>query len=64
MRLLLKDRYDSISKIKVNSPILIMHGKKMISLSLWEKSYSKNSPKHSYFTLNDDHMMEFNRFIE
>ena len=34
----------------------------MISfLSLCEKLFEEvNSPKHSYFTLNDDHMMEFN----
>ena len=64
VRLLLKDRYDSISKIKkVNSPILIMHGKKddIVPFSMGKKLFEEaNSPKHSYFTLNDDHMMEFN----
>jgi len=61
---LLKDRYDSISKIKmVNSPILIMHGEKddvvpfFMGKELFEKA---NSPKESYFTPDDDHMMEFN----
>ena len=62
--LLLKDRYDSKSKIKkINSPILIMHGKKdnivpqIMGLELFEKA---NNPKFSYFPDNDDHMMEYN----
>ncbi len=61
---LLKDKYDSISKIKmVYSPILIMHGEQddvvpfFMGKELFEKA---NSPKHSYFTPDDDHMMEFN----
>ena len=64
VKLLLKDRYDSISKIKmVNIPILVMHGEKddVIPFSMGKELFKKaNSPKHSYFTLNDDHMMEFN----
>ncbi len=64
VRLLLKDRFDSISKIKmINTPILIMHGKKdeVIPFSMGKELFEKaNSPKHSYFTTNDDHMMEFN----
>ncbi len=64
VRLLLKDKYDSISKIKMISiPIMIMHGKKddvvpfSMGIELFEKA---NSPKYSYFTSEDDHMMEFN----
>ena len=62
--ILLKDRYDSISKIKhITTPILIMHGKKdnivpqKMGLELYEKA---NQPKFSYFPENDDHMMEYN----
>ena len=64
VKLLLKDRYDSISKIKmVNSPILIMHGKKddIVPFSMGIELLDKaNNPKHSYFTSDDGHMMEFN----
>ena len=48
---------------KINSPILIMHGKKdnivpqIMGLELFEKA---NNPKFSYFPDNDDHMMEYN----
>ena len=64
VKLLLKDRYDSISKIKmINNPILIMHGKKddVVPFSMGKELFEKaNRPKHSYFTSDDDHMMEFN----
>ena len=64
VKLLLKDRYDSINKIKmINTPILIMHGKKddVVPFSMGKELFEKaNSPKHSYFTSDDDHMMEFN----
>ncbi len=65
--LLLKDRYDSKSKIKkINSPILIMHGKKdnivpqKMGLQLFENA---NNPKFSYFPDEDDHMMEYNNVL-
>ena len=64
VKLLLKDRYDSINKIqKIKSPILIMHGKKddVVPFSMGKELFDKaNDPKHSYFTSIDDHMMEFN----
>ena len=64
VRLLLKDRYDSISKIKmIDYPVLIMHGKKddVTPFSMGKELFEKaNNPKHSYFTSDDDHMMEFN----
>ena len=64
VKFLLKDRYDSISKIKkINSPILIMHGRKddIVPFFMGKKLFEKaNSPKDSYFTDSDDHMMEFN----
>ncbi len=62
--LLLRDRYDSKSKIKdIKTPILIMHGKmdnivpQKMGLELFEKA---NNPKYSYFPDKDDHMMEYN----
>ena len=64
VKFLLKDRYDSIGKIKmINTPILIMHGEKddVIPISMGKELFEKaNNPKHSYFTSEDDHMMEFN----
>ena len=64
VNLLLRDRYDSKSKIKnIKSPVLIMHGKmdnivpQRMGLELFEKA---NNPKFSYFPENDDHMMEYN----
>ena len=64
VKLLLKDRYDSISKIKmIHTPILIMHGKKddVVPFSMGKELFEKaNNPKQSYFTTEDDHMMEFN----
>ena len=60
---LLKDKYDSKSKIKdIKIPILIMHGKmdnivpQKMGLELFEKA---NNPKFNYFPENDDHMMEY-----
>ena len=64
VNLLLRDRYDSKSKIKdIKTPILIMHGKmdnivpQKMGLELFEKA---NNPKYSYFPEEDDHMMEYN----
>jgi len=61
---LLRDRYDSKSKIKdIKTPILIMHGKmdnivpQKMGLKLFEKA---NNPKFNYFPESDDHMMEYN----
>ena len=62
--LLIKDRYDSLKKIKnINIPILVMHGKKddVVPLKMGVELFDKaNQPKFSYFSENDDHMMEFN----
>ena len=67
VRFLLKDRFDSINKIKmVKNPILIMHGKKddVVPFSMGKELFEKaNNPKDSYFTSNDDHMMEFNSLL-
>jgi len=62
--LLLKDKYESIKKIKnINIPILIMHGEvdNVVPFYMGKKMYElANHPKYSYFTKYDDHMMEFN----
>ena len=65
IKLLLKDRYDSISKIKtINSPILIMHGEKDDIVPFqWEKNYLNKLMILNILILHkttDDHMMEFN----
>ena len=64
VKLLLKDKYDSINKIKIiKTPILIMHGMKddIVPFSMGKELFEKaNNPKYSYFTSDDDHMMEFN----
>ena len=47
----------------IKSPIMIMHGEKddVVPFSMGKKLFEKaNNPKHSYFTSDDDHMMEFN----
>ena len=62
--LLLKDRYETIKKLKnINIPILIMHGKKdrIVPFHMGKKVFEKaNEPKYSYFPDNDDHMMDYN----
>ncbi len=62
--LLLKDRYESIKKLKnINVPILVMHGKKdkIVPFHMGKKIYdSANEPKFFYFSKEDDHMMDYN----
>ena len=62
--LLLKDKYESFKKIKnIKSPILIMHGEadKLVPFWMGKQMYElANEPKYSYFTKEDDHMMDFN----
>jgi fermentation-respiration switch protein FrsA (DUF1100 family) len=67
VNIILKDRYNSIGKIKnIKTPILIMHGKKdniipqKMGLELYERA---NKPKFNYFPENDDHMMEYNNTL-
>ena len=63
VRLLLKDKYESNQKIKnIKSPVLIMHGKvdNIVPFYMGKKMYKlANEPKYSYFSENDDHMMNF-----
>tara|TARA_A100001011_G_scaffold88349_1_gene92757 strand:- start:4272 stop:5069 length:798 start_codon:yes stop_codon:yes gene_type:complete len=65
VNIMLKDRYDSINKIKyINSPILIMHGMKdkIVPYDMGIKIFEiANNPKYKYFNDYDDHMMEFNK---
>ncbi len=62
--LLLKDRYDTIKKLKnIKIPILVMHGKKdkIVPFHMGQKVFEKaNEPKFYYFPEEDDHMMEYN----
>ena len=61
--LLLKDRYETVKKLKdVNIPILVMHGKndKIVPFFMGQQVFEKaNEPKFSYFPDNDDHMMDY-----
>ena len=61
---LLKDRYETIKKLKnIKIPILVMHGQddKIVPFSMGKKVFLEaNDPKHSYFPKDDDHMMEYN----
>ena len=63
IRLLLKDKYKTDKKIlNVNSPILIMHGKKdkIVPFFMGEKMFNlAKSPKYSFFVDYDDHMMDY-----
>ena len=62
--LLLKDRYETLDKLKnIKIPILVMHGKKdkIVPFIMGKKVYENaNTPKFSYFPDNDDHMMDYN----
>ena len=64
IKYLLKDKYDTEDKIKnIKLPILIMHGKKdkIVPFKMGKKLFElANEPKFSYFTNEDDHMLEFN----
>ena len=65
--LLLKDKFESINKIKnIHCPILVMHGKKdsIVPFEMGNKIYtSANSPKFYYFSEYDDHMMDYNKLL-
>ena len=62
--LLLKDRYETIKKLKnIKIPILVMHGKKdkIVPFHMGKKVFEEaNEPKFSYFPEEDDHMMDYN----
>jgi len=61
--ILVKDRFESLSKIKKNvSPILIMHGEMdtLVPAHMGKKLFQEaNNPKYSYFPSSDDHMMKY-----
>ena len=62
--LLLKDRYETVKKLKnIKIPILVMHGKKdkIVPFHMGQKVFEKsNEPKFYYFPEEDDHMMDYN----
>ncbi len=62
--ILLKDKYESENKLEfINSPILIMHGKKdkIVPFEMGMQMFIKSSdPKYKYFNDIDDHMMDYN----
>ena len=64
VKYLLKDKYNSISKLNKNTaPILVMHGMKdkIVPFKMGKEIYDKfNGKKSSFFVENDDHMMDFN----
>ena len=61
---LLKDRYETIKKLKnIKIPILVMHGErdKIVPFYMGKKVFLEaNEPKYSYFPKEDDHMMDYN----
>ena len=65
INILLKDKYESDKKIKnIKIPILIMHGKvdNIVPFYMGKKMFDlANSPKYSYFSDYDDHMMNFDK---
>ena len=65
VNLLQRDRYNSIKKIKkINSPILVLHGKAdtLVPFYMGKKIYeSANEPKYSYFPTFDNHMMAYDQ---
>ena len=65
IKIILKDKYDTLSKIKkINSPILVLHGQMdtIVPFSMGVEIFENaNNPKSKYFIKNDDHMMEFDQ---
>jgi len=63
IKLLLKDKFKTDEKISnINSPILIMHGKKdkIVPFFMGEKMFNlAKNPKYSFFVDYDDHMMDY-----
>ncbi len=61
--LILKDKFENKKKMKnITSPVLVMHGEldQIVPFRMGEKIYKiANSPKYSYFTKYDNHMMEY-----
>jgi len=65
VKLLLKDKYETIKKLPtINSPLLVLHGKldTIVPFSMGKKLFEKaNDPKFKYFVNNDDHMMRYDQ---
>jgi fermentation-respiration switch protein FrsA (DUF1100 family) len=65
VKFLLKDKYETIKKLpKINSPLLVLHGKidNIVPFSMGKKVFEKaKEPKFKYFIDNDDHMMRYDQ---
>jgi fermentation-respiration switch protein FrsA (DUF1100 family) len=65
VKLLLKDKYETIKKLpKINSPLLVLHGKldDIVPFAMGEKLFDKaNEPKFKYFIDDDDHMIRYDQ---
>jgi fermentation-respiration switch protein FrsA (DUF1100 family) len=65
VKLLLKDKYETIKKLpKINSPLLVLHGRldDIVPFAMGKKLFDKaNEPKFKYFIDNDDHMIRYDQ---
>jgi fermentation-respiration switch protein FrsA (DUF1100 family) len=65
VKFLLKDKYETIKKLpKINSPLLVLHGKidNIVPFAMGKKIFNKaNEPKFKYFIDNDDHMIRYDQ---
>jgi fermentation-respiration switch protein FrsA (DUF1100 family) len=65
VKFLLKDKYETIKKLpKINSPLLVLHGKidNIVPFAMGKKIFNKaNEPKFKYFVDNDDHMIRYDQ---
>ena len=65
VKFLLKDKFENYKKIiKINIPVLVMHGEadQIVPFEMGKKIYEiANQPKYSYFTKYDNHMMEYDK---
>ena len=64
VKILLKDKFDTESKLKsLNTPILVMHGRKdnIVPFEMGKEIFNNSKePKFKYFNDIDDHMMDYN----
>ena len=62
-KFLLKDRYETVKKLKnISSPLLVLHGRldTIVPFAMGEELFKQvNEPKFKYFIDNDDHMMRY-----
>lgn len=62
-KFLLKDRYETVKKLKnISSPLLVLHGRldTIVPFAMGEELFKQvNERKFKYFIDNDDHMMRY-----